>query len=80
MSTRSVQLERSERAFACFWVANRAAKSTRYLCFLSFVGMCSIQLSYGRTRKPAGLRSEAADPVIWFIVHRRRASVNQAAT
>jgi hypothetical protein len=42
--------------------------------------MCSIQLSYGRTRKPAGLRSEAADPVIWFIVHRRRASVNQAAT
>jgi hypothetical protein len=29
-STRSVQLERSERAFACLGVANRAAKSTRY--------------------------------------------------
>jgi hypothetical protein len=28
-STISVQLERSERAFASFWVANRAAKSMR---------------------------------------------------
>jgi hypothetical protein len=27
-STRSVQLGRSERVFACFWVANRAARST----------------------------------------------------
>ena len=29
-STRSVQLERSKRAFPLFWVANGAAKSARY--------------------------------------------------
>jgi hypothetical protein len=27
-STRSVQLGRSKSVFACFWVANRAARST----------------------------------------------------
>jgi len=40
-STRSVQLERFERAFACFSVANRAAKSTRLPYQTCFANMGS---------------------------------------
>jgi hypothetical protein len=52
MSTRSVQLERSERVFACFSVANRAARSTRLPYQTCFATMTS------------GVRSSPGPPLI----------------
>jgi len=61
-STKSVQLERSERDFACFWVANRAAKSTSYLSAARFVNRGSpVQLwpsapAFRSIRRPSKIR------------------------